>query len=164
LHPGATALGIDENSAHRGQVDHEATVRDAEAEHAVPAAANAAGMARRPCLVVERRNRPSCVSRIPSWVPGIGGKNLSDRGTARARDGRWLGIARVLGPSAMFGRPPCVLLGLLVMTLGRAGIAYAFGPFGGATFNLRHAFVHRGRALMGLCEALSGLRSAARHR
>jgi hypothetical protein len=63
----------------------------------------------------------------------------------------------------MFGRPPCVLLRRLVMTLGRARIAYAFGPLGGAAFNLRHAFVHRGRALMGPCEALGGLRSAARH-
>jgi hypothetical protein len=71
-----------------------------------------------------------------------------------------LGVAGVLRTSPMFGRPPCVLLGRLVMTLGRARIAYAFGPLGGATFNLRHAVVHRGRALMGPCEALNGLRSA----
>jgi hypothetical protein len=38
LHPGATALRIDDNAAHRGQVDHEAALRHAEAEHAVPAA------------------------------------------------------------------------------------------------------------------------------
>jgi hypothetical protein len=88
---------------------------------------------------------------------------LEDRRGERARDGRWLGVARVLGTSPMFGRPPCMLLGRLVMTLGRALVAYAFGPLGGATFNLRHAFVHRGRALMGPCEALNGLRSAARH-
>jgi len=43
------------------------------------------------------------------------------------------------------------------MTLGRACIADAFGPLGGAAFNLRHAFVHSRRALMGPCEALGGL-------
>jgi hypothetical protein len=63
----------------------------------------------------------------------------------------------------MFGRAPCVLRRRLVMTLGRALIAYAFGLLGGATFNLRHAIVHRRRALMGPCEALNGLRSPARH-
>jgi hypothetical protein len=82
----------------------------------------------------------------------------------RARDGRRLGVASVLSTSPMFGRPPRVLFGRLVMTLGRARIAYAFGPLGGATFNLRHAVVHRGRTLMGPCEAFNGLRSAARHR
>ena len=41
LHPGATALRIHADAAHRGQVDHEPVVRDAQAEHAVPAAAHA---------------------------------------------------------------------------------------------------------------------------
>jgi hypothetical protein len=40
-HPGTTALRIDAHTAHRGQVDHQTAVRDAEAEHAVPAAAHA---------------------------------------------------------------------------------------------------------------------------
>ena len=41
LHPRAAALGIDTDAAHRGQVDLEPVLRDAEAEHAVPAAAHA---------------------------------------------------------------------------------------------------------------------------
>ena len=41
LDPGATALRIDADAAHRGQVDHQAAVRDAQPEHAVPAAAHA---------------------------------------------------------------------------------------------------------------------------
>jgi hypothetical protein len=40
LHPGATAFRVDADGAHRAEVDHQAAVRDAEAEHAVPAAAN----------------------------------------------------------------------------------------------------------------------------
>ena len=41
LHPGATALRVHADAAHRRQVDHEPVVRDAHAEHAVPAAAHA---------------------------------------------------------------------------------------------------------------------------
>jgi hypothetical protein len=41
LHPRAPALGIHPDAAHRRQVDHEAAVRDAQPEHAVPAAAHA---------------------------------------------------------------------------------------------------------------------------
>jgi hypothetical protein len=41
LHPRAPALRIHPDGAHRGQVDHQAAVRDAQSEHAVPAAAHA---------------------------------------------------------------------------------------------------------------------------
>ena len=41
LHPRASALGIDADAAHRRQVDHQAAVRDAQPEHAVPSGAHA---------------------------------------------------------------------------------------------------------------------------
>jgi hypothetical protein len=72
-----------------------------------------------------------------------------------------LGISRLLGSAPMFGGPPCVSLGRLAMALGVARITCPFGPLGGATLDLCHAFVHRGDALMGLREA--ALRLAARH-
>jgi hypothetical protein len=116
-HPRAPALRIHADAAHRAQVDHQPAVGDAEAEHAVPAAAHAdlelalAAVAHRLGDVVgaraaHDRPRPAVDHRVPHR-PGllVSGHALGQEPVVDRKTGH---LCELSGPprAASTGPPP----------------------------------------------------------